>query len=240
MRWYKKLLIIVAVIAGLTLFVFFGLRITTVKVEGTKIYSEQEIKQSVFARRFSDNALIFSIYRRMYGINKLPFVEDIEVSYEGMHTVKLHVYDKTISGCIRYMGQYVYFDKDGMVLKSTSKSVSDIPLFETKTMTTFTMYEKVQMENEELLSQILNLANLFSHYQIKWDKVEMNEKDEAVLYSGQVKVLLGKKDNYDEQVSALASILETAKKQGGSGEIDMRNYKVKDDIIFKKSEVSSK
>ena len=65
MRWYKKLLIIVAVIAGLTLFVFFGLRITTVKVEGTKIYSEQEIKQSVFARRFSDNALIFSIYRRM-------------------------------------------------------------------------------------------------------------------------------------------------------------------------------
>ena len=82
-----------------------------------------------------------------------------------------------------------------------------------------------------------NLANLFSHYQIKWDKVEMNEKDEAVLYSGKVKVLLGKKDNYDEQVSALASILETAKKQGGSGEIDMRNYKVKDDIIFKKSEV---
>ena len=98
-------------------------------------------------------------------------------------------------------------------------------------------FDKDQMENEELLSQILNLANLFSHYQIKWDKVEMNEKDEAVLYSGKVKVLLGKKDNYDEQVSALASILETAKKQGGSGEIDMRNYKVKDDIIFKKSEV---
>ena len=105
---------------------------------------------------------------------------------------------------ISYNNQYIYFDKDGMVLKSTSKSVSDIPLFETKTMTTFTMYEKVQMENEELLSQILNLANLFSHYQIKWDKVEMNEKDEAVLYSGKVKVLLGKKDNYDEQVSALA------------------------------------
>ena len=61
--------------------------------------------------------------------------------------------------------------------------------------------------------------------------------NEAVLYSGKVKVLLGKKDNFDEQVSALASILETAKKQGGSGEIDMRNYKVKDDIIFKKSEV---
>ena len=62
--------------------------------------------------------MFFSLYNKFLGINKLPFVEDIEVSCEDMHTVKLHVYDKTVSGCINYMGQYIYFDRDGVVLQS--------------------------------------------------------------------------------------------------------------------------
>ena len=80
MRWYKKLFIVLAFILGGACFVFFGLKIDTVKVEGTEIYSGEEIKKSVFTRDFSDNILFFAVYNKIFGINKLPFVEDIEVS----------------------------------------------------------------------------------------------------------------------------------------------------------------
>ena len=234
-----KWIVIFCVIAVFVFCLLF-FRVQKVSVEGNTYYSQSVMSEMFQKNIFEKNLLSFWIMDKLSLTPKLEFVREYEVSYPSPNEVHVKLYEKKIVAGISYNNQYIYFDKDGMVLKSTSKSVSDIPLFETKTMTTFTMYEKVQLENDELLSQILNLANLFSHYQIKWDKVEMNEKDEAVLYSGKVKVLLGKKDNYDEQVSALASILETAKKQGGSGEIDMRNYKVKDDIIFKKSEVYSK
>ena len=128
MRWYKKVLIILAAAGLLALFIFFGLRITTVEVQGSKIYSQKEIEDSVFTRKYADNELFFWIYNKLFGINKLPFVEDIEVEYNGWHKVTLQVYDKTISGCIKYMGQYVYFDKDGIVLQSMTTRREEVPV----------------------------------------------------------------------------------------------------------------
>ena len=106
-------------------------------------------------------------------------------------------------------------------------------MFETKNLTTFTLYSKVQMEDDSLLSQILNLANLFKHYNVNWDKVIFDSKNEAYLYAGEIQVSLGKKENYDEEISALSSALAKVEKNGQTGEIDLRNYKVGGDVILK-------
>ena len=121
------------------------------------------------------------------------------------------------------------------MLKSTNEELPEIPLFETKTMTTFTLYDKVQMEDEDLLGQIMNLSNLFQHYKVSWDKVVFDSKNAAFLYTGDIKVSLGKKDSYDEQISALSSVLATAKEKQMAGEIDMTNYHIKGDIILKQN-----
>lgn len=105
--------------------------------------------------------------------------------------------------------------------------MDNIPLFEAKNLTKFTLYEKVQMQDEELLTQIMNLANLFQHYRIQWDKVQFDENDNAILMIGKIRVLLGKKDNYDEEISALASVLENnSKKENQEGTFDLRNHQV--------------
>ena len=122
-----------------------------------------------------------------------------------------------------------------MVLQSTKRPAAGIPLFETKNLTTFTLYEKVQMEDEELLTQIMNLANLFQHYKIQWDKVQFDENDNAILTIGKIRVLLGKKDNYDEEISALSSVLENnSKKENQEGTFDLRNHQVGGDIILER------
>lgn len=91
-----------------------------------------------------------------------------------------------------------------------------------------------------MLSQILNLANLFQHYGITWDKVQFNEKNEAFLYSGNIKVNLGKRENYDEQMSALSSVLKQALQKKMAGEIDLADYMVKGTVILSRPKGNQK
>ena len=46
---------------------------------------------------------------------------------------------------------------------------------------------------------------------------------------------LGKKDNYDEEISALSSVLENnSKKENQEGTFDLRNHQVGGDIILER------
>lgn len=207
-------------------------RVTSVTVEGNTFYPEDVVAADVCGSFFDKNTISSFVKNRLGFMKVPPYVRECEITYPGIHEVHIKLYEKKIIAGIAYMSQYIYFDKDGMVLKSTNEEIADIPLFQTKKMTTFTLYEKVEMEDGGLLGQILNLANLFQHYEVVWDRVVFNEANAAYLYVGDIKVNLGKKESYDEQVSALSSVLDTAREQNFSGEIDMTNYRVKGDIIF--------
>lgn len=239
MRWYHRLFVVVGVLVAIALFIFFGLKIDTIKVEGTQAYSEEEIRQAVFTRKFSDNELFFEIYCRMYGINKLPLVEDIEVVYENMHTIRLHVYDKTVSGCIRYMGQYIYFDKDGIVLQSMEQKKEGVPVVTGIQFGTFTVGEAFNVRDSSLFKAIMNLSGLISHYGIDVSRIHVADGAMS-LYSGDILVMLGKKEMYDDEMSALSSVLETSKKEKLSGTIHMENFREGDKIILKSKKVKKK
>lgn len=234
MRWYQKVLVIIAILGLFALFVFFGLRIDTVHVEGTKIYSEKEIKESVFTRKFSDNELFFWIYNKFFGIEKLPFVEDIDVTYNSRNEVTLHVYDKTISGCIRYMGQYVYFDKDGTVLQSMTEKKEGVPVVTGIRFGTFTIRKPFNVKDDSLFSTIMNLSQLISHYKVDIDRIHIESK-KILLYTSDITVSLGKKELYDDEISALSSILGDYKDKNFSGTINMENFERGDQVILKQT-----
>lgn len=239
MRWYHKVLIALGVVGALVLFVFFGMRITTVHVEGTKMYSAEEIEQSVFKRKYADNEFFFWIYQKLYGINELPFVEEIEVSYDSINTITLHVYDKTISGCIEYLGQYVYFDKDGIVLQSMKEKKEDVLVVSGIQFGTFTIGKAFNVKDDTLFKTIMNLSQLISHYSIQVDKIQIEDKVIKIL-SGDITVMLPRKTMYDTEMSALSDVLETTAKEKLKGTIDMQTFEEGDKIILKSPEKEKK
>lgn len=231
---HKKLWVSAAIIAVL-LFCMFFFRVKKVTVEGNTYYSQSDMVKMFQSNLFERNILTFWFMEKCSLTPELNFVREYEVSYPSVNEIHIKLYEKSIVAGIAYSNQYIYFDKDGMVLRSAEQPVAGIPLFETKNLTTFTLYEKVQMEDEGLLEQIMNLANLFQHYSVKWDKVQFDEKNNAILTVGKIQVLLGKKDNYDEEISALSSVLENnSAKENQEGVFDLRNYKVGGDIILKR------
>ncbi len=234
MRRLKNILLFGIFLILIIFVLYFAFHIDTIKVEGTSIYTEEEIKTSVFARQYSDNELILLLYNKIFGINKLPFVEDIDIDYEDRNTVLLHVYDKTISGCIKYMGQYVYFDKEGRVLESLPRRRQEVPVVSGIQFGDFSIGEKFKVEDDSLFDSIMNVSQLISHYGISVKRIHVNDGD-IILYSGNVQVNLGKKKLYNDQIAALSGVLGTTSKKKLSGTIDMENYNTGDKIVLKQN-----
>lgn len=236
---YGKWLVFLAVVAVIVFCIFF-FRVKNVSIEGNTYYSQSQMAEMFQTSFLEKNILSFWLMDKLSLTPELDFVREYEISYPNPNEIHIKLYEKSIVAGIAYSNQYIYFDKDGMVLQSSNEAVGNIPLFETKSMTTFTLYKKVQMEDEGQLSQIINLANLFQHYNITWDRVQFGEGSEAYLYSGDIQVDLGKKDNYDEQISALSSILAQMQKEKRKGTIDMSGYEVKGTVIFKQTDMPTK
>jgi len=230
----KKILLPVIFLTLFICVLYFAFHIDTVKVEGTKIYTKKEIKNSVFAGKYSYNELVLMAYNQIFGLNKLPFVEDIDINYEDRNTVVLHVYDKTISGCIKYMGQYVYFDKEGRVLESLPRYRKNVPVVTGIKFGDFSIGEKFKVDDNSLFDAIMNVSQLISHYGISVKRIHINDGD-IMLYSGNVQVHLGWNKLYNDQIAALSEVLVTTNKKKLSGTIDMRNYNNGDRIVLKQN-----
>ena len=231
----KHIKIIGGVILGLFLIiagVFWFLRITDVKVEGGEIYSDQEVISSAMSDKYSYHTLYFLAKSKLGHVSCLPFVQEIDVEWKSPSAVVLHVYDKTISGCVKYMGQYIYFDKDGVVLQSLAEPMDGVPVVTGIKFGKFTLNEAFEVKDASLFETIMNLSRLIKHYKVQVDQIKFDGKN-VTLYSGKVEVYLGQKDFYDDDMAALASVLKKTNKKGLAGTINMENFNSGDRIILK-------
>lgn len=231
----KYIKIIGGVILGLFLIiagVFWFLRITDVKVEGGEIYSDQEIISSAMSDKYDYHTLYFLAKSKLGRVSCLPFVQEIDVEWKSPAAIVLHVYDKTISGCVKYMGQYIYFDKDGVVLQSLAEPMDGVPVVTGIKFGKFTLNEAFEVKDSSLFETIMNLSRLIRHYKVQVDQIKFDGKN-VTLYSGKVEVYLGQKEFYDDDMAALASVLKKTNKKGLAGTIDMENFNSGDRIILK-------
>ena len=84
--------------------------IRTVYVEGNLHYSEEEIKAIVMEGFLGDNSLYLSWKYKNRGIEGIPFVDVVDVNILSPDTIKIIVYEKVLTGYIRYLDTYMYFD----------------------------------------------------------------------------------------------------------------------------------
>ncbi len=211
---------------------FFLVKITDVSVSGGELYTEKEIEQCAMSDKYAYNSLYFWVMTRVKEVNCLPFTQEIDVKWNGIHSVTLQVYDKVVSGCVKYMNQYIFFDKDGIVLQSLSSPMDGVPIVTGIKFGKFTINEAFDVEDKELFNTIMNLSQLINHYDIQIDQIQFEGK-KVTLLAGKIKVYLGKKDFYDDDMAALSSVLETTSKKKLSGSINMDNYQTGDKIILK-------
>lgn len=231
MRKYRRILMIPLVLLLVAVVLFFTLRIQEVTVEGSEIYSQEQVIQHGMSGQFADHTIYFWLMNRLKGVPCLPFTQEIDVEWHGFNKITLHVYDKKISGCVKYMGQYVFFDKDGIVLQSLSSPMEGVPIVTGIEFGKFTMNQAFDVEDDSLFETIMDLSLLIDHYDVQVDQIRFQEK-KVTLYSGKVQVFLGEKQFYDDDLAALSSVLQKTNEEGMGGTINMEHFEPGDKIVL--------
>ncbi len=194
----KKFGVILLVIAVLAVILLGGgyyikttYTVSTVYVEGNVHYTEDEIKDIVMSGFLGDNSLYLSLKYRNKGIEGVPFVDTMDVKVLAPNTIKIIVYEKVLTGYVRFMDTYMYFDKDGYVVESSSIRTAGVPQVTGLKFDHVVVGQALPVEDKDIFNKILNVTKLLNKYELKADKLYFNRAGEVTVYFGEVKVALG-------------------------------------------------
>lgn len=225
----RTVLIVILVILVLTIAGYFSLqafdshyKITDVTVEGAVHYTDEQIKKIVLSGKHSDNAWVLARKYRNKEIKDIPFVETINVSIEDGNRVRIMVYEKALAGFVEYLGRYIYFDKDGIVVESSNVKTVGVPQVVGVDFDYIVLHEKLPAKDDSLFKRVLNMTQLMTKYKVKADRMYFKDNGEAVLYYQDITINLGSEDNLDIKILNLPSLLDNL--EGKSGTLRMENY----------------
>lgn len=277
-RIIKKLLLILLVIGIPSILFISTFNIKKLEVIGTKRYKPEQITSQLMKNKLDTNALYFYMNYNYFTKVRLPFIEKIDVTMTDPHSITVYVYEKMVAGCVEFMGEYMYFDKDGIIVECSVNRLEDVPIIKGLVFSKIILSERIELmeqekaaeeleekkkatteledpkkaasnveenkgttqateevtskdtkkqkeqevqqaeqeqkrieeQTDELFNTIINLTQLIDKYELTVDTVSFNKNYEVILDCGDITVLLGKKNTYDEELSELKSILEKA------------------------------
>lgn len=220
-RPHTKLWIAAAVllVAGI---LFFSFNIKSVTITGVTRYTQEEMTAMLFQKRFDTNSIYCYIKDRFMDHQQIPFVEDYKLVFQGPSKVEVIVYEKSVVGYVSYMGSYMYFDKDGIIVESTNEKLDDIPLIDGLRFGQIILHKPLPVDNAAIFEEILNLTQILSTYELLVDKIQYNSIGEVTLYIGDIEVVLGDSSGINGKVGELSDMLP--KLQGLAGTLYLDTY----------------
>lgn len=221
-------IVIVTVCVSLLCILIIGIsgifKLKELKVTGCDYYTEDEISERFEQSVFDKNTTIFYIKYKFFKSVSIPFVDGYEIDFVNRNKIHINIYEKAMISCIKYMGEFLYLDKDGTIVEASQEKIEGVPLVMGVRFQEMNLHEQLKVEDDSIFDTILAISLLIQRYELDIDKIFFNYKYEVTLYSGDIKILLGKQKYYDTQIADLTNILPLAKKKSLKGVLDMENY----------------
>lgn len=196
--------------------------VTNIYVTGNTHYTNDEIIDMVMNGRMGHNSLFLSLKYRDKSIENVPFIEKMDVDIVSPDTIRINVYEKAIAGYFAYLGRYMYFDRDGIVVESSFEPSDDVPQVMGLSFNYCIMHEKLPIENEKVFEEILDVTQLLSKYQLRANRIFFDSEYNLYLYFDGVEVSIGTDDFIDEKIIQLQYILPEL--DGKSGILEMKDF----------------
>lgn len=206
-RKRKKVLIIFAIIAAVagTLFgvTYKVFEADSIEFVGSTHYSDEELKKYIFGGDYV-NLLYFKLFGQKD--TQIPFIQKYDVETDWPDKLYVTVYEKAIVGYVRYMGCNMYFDKDGIVVESSTDLYENVPEIDGLNFNSIVINTKLDAGNSEIYNTILELTQSFDKYDINVDKVYFDSSYNITLYMGDVKVSLGSSKDFTDRLFELKQL----------------------------------
>ena len=192
----------------------------TVKFSGSEKYTDKELADYLFPTEKSANPFVFWWTDKFGEHVEIPFIEAYDVELNGLKEFEVTFYEKSLVGYIEYMGSYKYFDKDGIVVESSSRLIEDVPFVTGIDVDYIVLHSKLPVEDERVFDLLLDLTQLLVKYDIDVEKINISKELEIKLYLGSVRVELGTDKDLSEKIMDLRDIIPNL--GDASGVLDMK------------------
>lgn len=235
--YFYAVVVLLLTIANITLAILLLTHVQETEVKGNNYSEKSDIIEWFEEDTLTRNSL-YSFWKIKYGSYELPiYLEDIQLSFRAPWKIRLTVTEKEILAGMQYGDEYIYFDKEGLVMTTSTEALDGIYLIEGLVIVhnseeaEIKQFERLQMLDEDIYTIIEKILTALDTVELVPDRIVW-EDSSMNLYFGEVCVQLGK-TNFSEKLTQLPPILEKEEIQGKAGILHMENYsKTGDSISF--------
>ena len=199
-------LIVVLLLAGV-IFFFTYYQVDEVQVMGSSHYSEKQIKKMVLRGPMASNSVLAPLIYTKKNTKDVPFVEGYTVTRLNRHTICVSVKEKDIVGCIPYLDSYIYFDRNGTFIESSTERNEKIPFFDGIKVKHVIYNEELPIKDKTVMNTAVALSTIFQKNDKIPDHIEFSDDGQISLLYGDITVKLGKDEYLEDKMTRILAIL---------------------------------
>lgn len=196
---FLLLLLVIAVLSSL--------QIHTVTVSGNEQYTAEEIEAEIFDTKLNRNPLFCYLQYQFRPHKSIPFVEDYKIVFRSPVEAEIIIYEKSVVGYVSYMNSKMYFDKDGIIVESTSEALPGVPEISGLEFGHIVLHRPLPVEDSQIFDEILNLTQLLAVNEIPAEQIRFDADKEATLYLDELQVKLGDNSSMNGKLSELRDMI---------------------------------
>ena len=226
-RFVKRGLFVLALL--LILVLASTLQLRHVRVLGNSAYDAAQAEALVFDSPL-ERSVFAVLFREQTGRKKsIPFVSSYHVKLTGPDSCDLIFYEKLPVGCVEYMSNYVYFDKDGTIIESTPEKMEGVPEIRGIRCGNVVRGNRIGIGEGSQLEEIMNITGQLQLHSIVCEYIRFDSMKNADIYlpGEDLSVKLGGDRDMSAKISALNDMLPGIRERGLAGELDLSSFQDK-------------
>ena len=235
MRLSVRAKILIAILCVLAAAAAVGLipRVTEVSVSGDQYFTADEITSQIFRGGIKDSPLVIFV-RQLTGMKpKVRFLDSYRIRLTGLTSAEVTVREKTFMGYVQFLGSNMYFDRDGVILKSTRETYEGYPEVRGLDFDSAVLGQKLPVTRESLLLEVLQISQYLAAEKLEWgdEPVVLSSLVDTIVFDtaesiscrvDDIQIILGPGTNLEGKLHEMSDILPSL--QGKSGTLHLESY----------------
>lgn len=209
------LLLTLLILCGIAALGYFVFEIEQIQVEGSDRFSDEEII-ALSGVQTGQNLFLVSKKQIKENIERQPYLQFTDLSYELPSTLILHVTEKKAYGAVPFDGQYAFIDEKGIVLQLSAEA-NNVPVVEGFGPTAATLGAQIQGPSvyqlyvfEQIMPRILeqSFAETIESIDVSQPAAVHLKTDTGMT------IRIGNVDDLDTKISWLATLMPRLAEEG--------------------------